>query len=68
MPLYRTIPHIRIGQKFELLGRKAEYVGGADGFHEFQTEGELDTRVFSDDQLVQYFDAGAIRVLKDAQS
>lgn len=63
MPLYRTIPHIRPGQKFELMGRKATYVGGSDGFHEFDVKGELDTRVFSDDQLVQYVDAGALRLL-----
>jgi hypothetical protein len=64
-PLYRTIPHIKRGQQFELMGRKATYVGGADGFHEFEVRGELDTRVFSDAQLVEYVDAGALRLLLD---
>jgi len=64
MPLYRTVPHIRPGQKFEIMGRKAEYLGAKDGFHEFRTNGELDTRMFSDAQLVEYVDAGALRLLK----
>jgi hypothetical protein len=65
MPLYRTIPHIRSGQMFELLGRKAEYLGGSGGVHEFRTNGELDTRVLTDAQLVEYFDAGALRLLRE---
>jgi hypothetical protein len=65
MPLYRTIPHIRSGQMFELLGRKAEYLGGKDGYHEFRTNAELDTRTLTDAQLVEYFDAGALRLLRE---
>jgi hypothetical protein len=65
MPIYRTIPHIKRGQFFELLGRKAEYLGGSDGVHEFRTNGELDTRVLTDAQLVEYFDAGALRLLRE---
>ena len=65
MPIYRTIPHIKRGQLFELLGRRAEYLGGSDGVHEFRTNGELDTRVLTDAQLVEYFDAGALRLLRE---
>ena len=64
MPLYRTIPNIRPGQTFELLGRKAVYLGGSNGHHEFRTDGELDTRTLTDAQLVQYVDAGALRLLR----
>jgi hypothetical protein len=65
MPLYRTIPHIRPGQMFELLGRKAEYLGGSGGVHEFRVNAELDTRVLTDAQLIEYFDAGALRLLRE---
>jgi hypothetical protein len=65
MPIYRTIPHIKRGQFFELLGRRAEYLGGSDGVHEFRTNGELDTRTLTDAQLVEYFDAGALRLLRE---
>ena len=65
MPIYRTTPHIKRGQVFELLGRRAEYLGGSDGVHEFRTNGELDTRVLTDAQLVEYFDAGALRLLRE---
>jgi hypothetical protein len=64
MPLYRTIPHIKPGQVFELLGRKAVYLGASGGIHEFRAEGELDTRCYTDAQLVQYFDAGALRIAR----
>jgi hypothetical protein len=63
MPIYRTIPHIKRGQFFELLGRRAEYLGGSGGVHELRVNAELDTRVLSDAQLVEYFDAGALRLL-----
>ena len=62
--IYRTIPHIRPGQVFELMGRRAVYLGGSGGVHEFRTDGELDTRSLTDAQLVQYVDAGALRMLK----
>jgi hypothetical protein len=65
MPIYRTIPHIKRGQFFELLGRRAEYLGGSDGVHEFRTNAELDTRMLTDAQLVEYFDAGALRLLRE---
>ena len=65
MPIYRTIPHIKRGQFFELLGRRAEYLGGSDGVHEFRTNAELDTRTLTDAQLVEYFDAGALRLLRE---
>ena len=63
-PTYRTVPHIKRGQQFELLGRKAEYLGGNDGYHEFHAAGELDTRTLTDAQLVEYFDAGALRLIQ----
>jgi hypothetical protein len=65
MPLYRIAPHIKPGQVFELLGRKAEYLGGSDGVHEFRVNAELDTRTLTDAQLVEYFDAGALRLMRE---
>ena len=62
-PKYRIIPWLKPGQRFELLGRKVEYFGMTDGKHQFRATEELDTRLLSDDQLVLYVDAGALRLL-----
>jgi hypothetical protein len=64
MPRYRIVPALKPGQMFELMGRKAEYLGGSHGEHEFRVNGELDTRTLSDVQLLDWLDAGALRLLR----
>lgn len=62
-PIYRTIPALRIRQEYELLGRRAVYLGPLpDRRHEFLIADEPGTRILTDAQLVGYFDAGALRI------
>ena len=67
-PLYRTVPQIDPNATYDIMGRKCRWMGSAPvaggQLHEFRVEGELDTRTYTDRQIVELIDAGAFRVVR----
>jgi len=68
MPTYRTVPRLDATKTYDIMGRRCRWVGsastGKEQVHEFRVEGDLDSRTYSDRQVVELIDAGAFRVVQ----